>query len=58
MSPGDKQVFPDMDVLYPMYWSATTSEPTLAWLVGFSNNAIFNGFLTATNGVRLVRSGK
>ncbi len=58
LSPGDKLVFPDLDIMYSTYWSATTSEPALAWLVGFNNASTFNGFRTAPNAVRLVRTGK
>ena len=53
-----KKLFPDMDPLYPMYWSATSPDNGLAWLVGFNNGSTFNGFRTAPNGVRLVRTGK
>ena len=58
LSEEGKKLFPDMDALYPMYWSATAPDAGLAWLVGFNNASTFNGFRTAPNSVRLVRSSK
>lgn len=58
MSAETKKIFPDMDYLVPMYWSETAPDAGLAWLVGFNNGSTFNGYRTAPNGVRLVRTGR
>lgn len=52
---ADKQVFPDIDIMHPMYWSSTAPDSGLAWLVGFNNGSTFDGFRTSDNAVRLVR---
>jgi hypothetical protein len=54
----EKKVFSEIDPLKPWYWTATTTESNLAWMVGFNNGSTFNGFRTAPNAVRLVRSGR
>jgi hypothetical protein len=53
-----KAVFPAFDPYHPSYWSASAPDAGLAFEVGFDNGAIFNGFRTAPNAVRLVRTGK
>lgn len=58
MSDEAKKVFSEIDPLFRMYWSATAPDDNLAWLVGFDNGSTFNGYRTAPNGVRLVRTGK
>ena len=55
---ANRAIFPNMDDLFPMYWSATADEKGLAWLVGVNNAGTFNGYRTSENAVRLVRSGK
>lgn len=47
--------FPGLDPLRLWYWSGTQTDRDLAWLVQFGGGAIFNGYQTALNAVRLVR---
>ncbi len=58
MSAETKKVFSDFDPLTPWYWTGTTTENNLAWIVGFNNGSTFNGYRTAPNAVRLVKGGK
>ena len=53
-----KAVFPAFDPYHPSYWSSSAPDPDLAFEVGFDNGAIFDGYRTAPNAVRLVRVGK
>jgi len=50
--------FPHLDPLHLWYWSATQTDRDLAWLVQFGGGAVFNGYQTSANAVRLVRDGK
>lgn len=54
----EKKIFSAYDYLKPWYWTSTTTENNLAWMVGFNNGSTFNGYRTAPNAVRLVKGGK
>ena len=58
MATADKKTFGGIDPLKPWYWTATATEKDLAWIVGFNNGSTFNGYRTAPNAVRLVKSAK
>ncbi len=47
--------FPNLDPLKLWYWSGSQTERDLAWLVQFGGGAVFNGYQTSSNAVRLVR---
>ncbi|MHB1206707.1 MAG: Lcl C-terminal domain-containing protein [Rhodospirillaceae bacterium] len=58
MATADKKTFSGMDPIKPWYWTSTETEKDLAWIVGFNNGSTFNGYRTAPNAVRLVKSAK
>ncbi|MGO8755866.1 MAG: DUF1566 domain-containing protein [Gallionellaceae bacterium] len=52
----DTAAFPDMDVLFPWYWSSTPNGATIAWYVDFADG-YSSGFISMSSpfSVRLVR---
>jgi Protein of unknown function (DUF1566) len=55
----DAAAFPDMDELYPWYWTSTSNGVTIAWYVDFKDGYT-SGFISKGSpfAVRLVRSGQ
>lgn len=55
----DTTAFPDMDVLFPWYWSSTPNGETIAWYVDFSDGYT-SGFISMSSpfSVRLVRNSR
>ncbi len=55
----DTTAFPDMDQMFPWYWSSTPNGDAIAWYVDFKNGYT-SGFINKSSpfSVRLVRDGK
>lgn len=55
----DTTAFPDMDIMFPWYWTSTPNGDTIAWYVDFSHGYT-SGFISKSSpfSVRLVRDGK
>ncbi len=55
----DTTAFPDMDELFPWYWSSTSNGDAIAWYVDFKDGYT-SGFISDSSpfSVRLVRDGK
>jgi len=55
----DTTAFPDMDEMFPWYWSSTPNGDDIAWYVDFKDGYT-SGFISDSSpfSVRLVRDGK
>lgn len=55
----DEKAFPDMDVLFPWYWTSTPNGNTIAWYVDFTDGYT-SGLVSGTSSfaVRLVRNAQ
>ena len=53
----DEKAFPDMDVLFPWYWTSTPNGESIAWYVDFSSGYT-SGYISMSSpfSVRLVRN--
>ena len=54
----NEDVFPDMDLEKPWYWTSTTDGASVAWDVYFPDGTVYNHYRTDTLAVRLVRGGQ
>ncbi len=54
----NEEVFVDMDLRKLWYWTSTTSDEYLAWLVNFADGQFANYDRSDVGAVRLVRTGQ